>query len=67
MYYSKEKPSCSTFRAITANFRVSEILGFLRCHCMSGLSAGQYYRMEEGVLNQGLLVEVKFESLKGML
>ena len=34
---------------------------------MSGLSAGQYYRMEEGVLNQGLLVEVKFESLKGML
>ena len=30
MLYSKEKPSCSTFRVITANFRVSEILGFLR-------------------------------------
>ena len=30
MHYSKEKPSCSTFRVITANFRVSEILGFLR-------------------------------------
>ena len=29
MYYSKEKPSCSTFSVITANFRVSEILGFL--------------------------------------
>ena len=28
MHYSKEKPSCSTFRVITANFRVSEILGF---------------------------------------
>ena len=24
--YFKEKPSCSTFRVITANFRVSEIL-----------------------------------------
>ena len=30
MCYSKKKPSCSTFRVITANFRVSEILGFLR-------------------------------------
>ena len=30
MHYSKEKPPCSTFRVITANFRVSEILGFLR-------------------------------------
>ena len=30
MHYSKEKPSCSTFRVITANFRVSEMLEFLR-------------------------------------
>ena len=30
MHYSIEKPSCSTFRVITANFPVSEILGFLR-------------------------------------
>ena len=30
MHYSKEKPSCSTFRLITANFRVSEILGIVR-------------------------------------
>ena len=30
MHYSKENPSCSTFMVITANFRVSEILGFLR-------------------------------------
>ena len=30
MHYSKENPSCSTFRVITVNFRVSEILGFLR-------------------------------------
>ena len=30
MHYSKEKPSYLTFRVITANFRVSEILGFLR-------------------------------------
>ena len=33
MHYSKERPSCSTFRVVTANFRVSEILeilGFLR-------------------------------------
>ena len=30
MHYSKQKPSCSTFRAITANFRVSKMLGFLR-------------------------------------
>ena len=30
MHYSKEYPSCSTFRVITANFRVSEMLGFLR-------------------------------------
>ena len=29
MHYSKEKPSCSTFRVITANFRESEILGVL--------------------------------------
>ena len=28
--YSKEKPSCSTFRVITANLWVSEILGFFR-------------------------------------
>ena len=27
---SKEKPFCSTLRVITINFRVSEILGFLR-------------------------------------
>ena len=27
--YSKEMPSCSTFRMITISFRVSEILGFL--------------------------------------
>ena len=30
MHYTKETPSCSTFRVITINFRVSEILGFLR-------------------------------------
>ena len=30
MHHSKEKPSCSTFRVITANFWVSEILGVLR-------------------------------------
>ena len=30
IHYSKEQSSCSTFRVITANFRVSEILGFLR-------------------------------------
>ena len=30
MHYPKEKPSCSTFRVITANFRMSEILGLLR-------------------------------------
>ena len=29
MYYSKETPSCSTFRVITINFHMSEILGFL--------------------------------------
>ena len=29
MHYSKETPSCSHFRVITINFRVSEILGFL--------------------------------------
>ena len=29
MHYSKESPSCSIFKEITANFRVSEILGFL--------------------------------------
>ena len=29
MHYSKVKPPCSTFRVITANFRVSEFLGFL--------------------------------------
>ena len=29
-HYSKETPSCSTFRVITAKFRVSEILGNLR-------------------------------------
>ena len=30
MHYSKEMLSCSTFRMITINFRVSEILGFLQ-------------------------------------
>ena len=30
MHYSKVKPPCSTYRVITANFRVSEYLGFLR-------------------------------------
>ena len=30
MHYSKGKQSCSTFRVITANFQVSEILGFLQ-------------------------------------
>ena len=30
MHYSTEKSYCSTFRVITANFRVSEILRFLR-------------------------------------
>ena len=30
MHYPKETPSCSTFRVITINFRMSEILGFLR-------------------------------------
>ena len=30
MHYAKETPSCSTFRVITANFRVSKILGLLR-------------------------------------
>ena len=29
MHYCKEKPSCSSFRVITTNFRVSEILGIL--------------------------------------
>ena len=29
-HYSKIKPSCSTFRVITANIRVSEILGILQ-------------------------------------
>ena len=29
IHYSKEKPSCSTFKVITANFRLSEILGIL--------------------------------------
>ena len=29
MHYSKEVPSCSTFRVIKINFWVSEILGFL--------------------------------------
>ena len=29
MHYSKEKPSCSSFRVITANVRVSEFLGVL--------------------------------------
>ena len=33
MHYSKEKPSCSTFRMITANFQVSEILGCLQYSC----------------------------------
>ena len=28
LHYSKEKPSCLTFRVITTNFLVSEILGF---------------------------------------
>ena len=30
MHYSKEMPSYSTFRVITANFRLSKILGFLQ-------------------------------------
>ena len=30
MHFSKEKPSCSTSRVITANSRVSKTLGFLR-------------------------------------
>ena len=30
MHFSKETPSCLTFRVITINFRVCEILGFLR-------------------------------------
>ena len=30
MHYCQEKSSCSTFRVITANFRVSETLGVLR-------------------------------------
>ena len=30
MHYSKETPSCSTFRVITINFGVAEILGFLQ-------------------------------------
>ena len=29
IHYSKEKPSCSTFKVITANFQVSKILGIL--------------------------------------
>ena len=28
MHYSSVKPSCTNFRVITENFRVSEILGF---------------------------------------
>ena len=30
LHYSKEKPSCSTFRVITANVQVSQILGILQ-------------------------------------
>ena len=30
MHYSKETHSCSIFRVITIDFRVSEILGFLQ-------------------------------------
>ena len=30
MHYSKDTPSCSTIRVIKINFRVCEILGFLR-------------------------------------
>ena len=46
MHYSKEKPSCSTFRVITANFRVSEILGFLfRISQMYFYSSGQKRRI----------------------
>ena len=29
-HYSKVKPPCSTFRVVTAHFRVSEFLGILR-------------------------------------
>ena len=36
MHYSKERPSCSTFRVITANFRLSKILGFLRYLIFTG-------------------------------
>ena len=45
MHYSKETPSCSTLRVITANFRVSETFGFLwytnllACHAGPGLEA----------------------------
>ena len=37
MHYSKVKPCCSTFRVITANFRESEFLGFLRYASLNGL------------------------------
>ena len=33
MHYSKEKPSCSIFRVVSANFQVTKILGFLRYSC----------------------------------
>ena len=38
MHYPKETPSCSTFRVIKINFRVSEILGFLRYAWFDGFS-----------------------------
>ena len=52
MYYSKEKSSCSTFRVISANFRVSEILGFLR------------YTTIRPVARQGSSPETGFSFLK---
>ena len=40
MHYSKENPSCSTFRVITANVWVSKILGFLQQTQMLGWPLG---------------------------
>ena len=44
MHYSKETPSCSTFKVITINFRVSEILGFLRYRPINSVSPILLYR-----------------------
>ena len=43
MYFCKDKPSCSTFRVITANFRVSEILVFSRYRLFQGQLPKQLY------------------------